>query len=484
MHLLRAILLPLLFTSSTLAKPEPCNKCELHAAASVGNVRKLKKHLFRAGSSTQIINQPDKAGHTPLYFAAQNNHLAAVNLLLEQENIDVNAAPYDSGATPLFIAVQEGNTNIMKALLSAFADPTILTTLGISPLHAASFSPETGLLEPLLLSSQTVRQSVNLINPSNGHTCLQAAAAKGSLDNVKVLLTSDGGYTDCNVRVSTSGATALLYAVSTGKAEIVQYLLTACDGIDIHAGDSQGWTPFMTAARLGQTDIMSLLLEYKDTDSARSQILNHVTESNHQNALIVATHAVQIHAVQFLLQQEQTDVSYTVAGGWNALIVACEIGSVEIVRLLLNTNDQNARALRNNGWSALHQACNGGFSDIVRILLKHTNHNIINLEGTDHHTPLSLAAWNNHVDCVQLLINDGRAELNKQIDGQKGRTALHMAAQEGNVEVVKALSNSKRINITLMSHDRSTPLDSARSNDRHEVERYLSRLMFEREREL
>jgi ankyrin repeat protein len=54
-------------------------------------------------------------GVTPLFIAAQENHLPVVQALLSAD-CDVNLTN-PSLAAPLFIAVQKGNTNVVKTLV-------------------------------------------------------------------------------------------------------------------------------------------------------------------------------------------------------------------------------------------------------------------------------------------------------------------------------------------------------------------------------
>ena len=469
---------------SSLALLQPCDKCELHVAAAIGDTRALTKALTKALVQQRLVNQPDINGKSPLFLAVESRSTAAVQLLLKQPGIDVDAVSYLSGATPLFVSVAQ--REMLLLLLAAGADATITTKAGESVLQEAARLNFEGVVEPLLISSQIVRQSINVPSPSTGQTPLHMAAEHGNLNNVRVLLEKDGGFADCNVRIQTSGATALLLSAAKGSVEVVRHLLKTCDGIDMDASDSQEWTPFMAAARIGQVDILRLLLDYKKDEIARANLLNHMTESKTQTALIVAVHESQRHVVQFLLQQPLIKHDSHVLGGWNALMVACETGDVGIVEDLLNQNQKDNgasnRALRKNGWSTLHTATAGGFTKIVRALMRHTTTNLLNLEGKDAHTPLSLAAWNNYVDIVHLYIQDGRTNLNHQIHEKRSMTALHLAAQRGHLDVVRALTESKRVDISLESIDRLTALDVSRKNKNQFVEKFLSRLTMDKER--
>ena len=60
-------------------------------------------------------------GATPLYIACQNGHTSIVEALLGRD-ADVNKATTDTGATPLYMACYNGHTSIVEALLGRDAD--------------------------------------------------------------------------------------------------------------------------------------------------------------------------------------------------------------------------------------------------------------------------------------------------------------------------------------------------------------------------
>jgi len=69
------------------------------------------------------INQKDENGGTPLWWAAFNNSLALVQLLLKH-NADPNM-PGENEETPLWWATKKNNLAITKLLLEHNADPNI-----------------------------------------------------------------------------------------------------------------------------------------------------------------------------------------------------------------------------------------------------------------------------------------------------------------------------------------------------------------------
>ena len=68
--------------------------------------------LIEAGAD---VNKATDVGATPLYIAAQNGHEAVVRALIEL-GADINKAK-DDGWTPLFIAAEKGHETVVRALI-------------------------------------------------------------------------------------------------------------------------------------------------------------------------------------------------------------------------------------------------------------------------------------------------------------------------------------------------------------------------------
>ena len=57
--------------------------------------------------------------------------------LLLNNNADVNASRSDNGATPLYVAAQNGHTEVVKLLLDNNADINAMTHHGQKPIDSA-----------------------------------------------------------------------------------------------------------------------------------------------------------------------------------------------------------------------------------------------------------------------------------------------------------------------------------------------------------
>jgi ankyrin repeat protein len=158
------------------------------------------------------------------------------------------------GATPFYVAAQNGDAELMRLFAKNGADPKITTIFGITPLMAAaglgywegeSPGPYTGCPEAERL--EAVRLALELGNNINAH------ADFGDFE-----MTGDPQYTllyyPLNMDQLTdkgvgdprwSGSTALHGAVVSGQASIVQFLID--HGALVDAKTKLGWTPLMLA---------------------------------------------------------------------------------------------------------------------------------------------------------------------------------------------------------------------------------------------
>ena len=95
----------------------------------------ILKLLLKSGAN---VNKRNSKGATPLYFAVQQNDSEAVKVLLDQDDIEVDLKAEKDGIgwTPLFRACAEGYLKIVSLLLSKGADVNSPENTGCSELFA------------------------------------------------------------------------------------------------------------------------------------------------------------------------------------------------------------------------------------------------------------------------------------------------------------------------------------------------------------
>ena len=117
----------------------------------------------------------------------------------------------------------------------------------------------------------------------------------------------------------------------------------------------------------------------------------------------------------------------------------------------------------------IHDAARSGDVKTVETLLKEHPDLVSSKEEKYGQTPLHIAAFNNRVDVVKILIAN-KADVNAQANN--GATPLHLAAAKGNKDIIELLLANKA-NIDAVDHDGWSPLHSAVTWGQKDVEDLL-----------
>ncbi|MCG8340757.1 MAG: ankyrin repeat domain-containing protein, partial [Cytophagales bacterium] len=200
----------------------------------------IKEGWRRTKITLQIIQEggdvdlTDKGGRTPLHWAAEEGNVEVVKALLEKTvKISVKDG---AGDTPLDLAERKDYQDIVELLRGADAD-------GNTPLHHAADKGDKDAAEELIAQGAKVNAKNN-----NGETALHKAAEKGNQEVVDLLIEkgADVNATDSN------GETALQKAAAGGHQEVVDALIAA--GADVNAKDNNGETALHKAAEKGNQE--------------------------------------------------------------------------------------------------------------------------------------------------------------------------------------------------------------------------------------
>jgi ankyrin repeat protein len=278
---------------------------------------------------------------------------------------------------------------------------------------------------------------VNTKDP-RGSTTLMYAAAYGSLDAMKVLLSAGA---DVNAK-NAFDATALLWSAH----DLAKVRLLVLKGADVNARSKQGRTPLIVAAAYdGGSEVVKYLLEKGADIAAR--------DGGGSTALVAATEANDTATIRLLLQKG-ADVNVAgmfyegATGGQTPLMNAASHGNVEVIKLLLAKGaDVNATGTSEglhvkNGQIALGTytplllAASFGSADAVKLLLDAGAK--LNVQDVRGMTPLMLAVASDRADpsVIRMLLDRGA---DPGIRSKAGESSRDWAQKFGDAEVVKLL---------------------------------------------
>ena len=238
---------------------------------------------------SESVNAADLDGTRPLHWAIRADELEVAGLLLKA-GADPNAETR-LGVTPLYLAAQNGNPEMVKTLLAAGAKANqVDRATGESILVAAIRAASTGSVQALLASGA----DANAAEPQLRITPLMVAAELGHADMVRALLDRGadlhartrigatpepklpcidkagcgshgvgiirGGLPDQGIRAPIPGAmTPLMYAAREGHIDAAKLLIEA--GADVNEVDKNDINPLLMAISNNHIDMARFLIE-------------------------------------------------------------------------------------------------------------------------------------------------------------------------------------------------------------------------------
>ena len=231
-------------------------------------VRDYQRHVQAEGRPKSL----DTGGFSPLLYAARENCIACVDVLLARgADIDL---PDPDGVTPLHVAIMNANWDLAKRLIEAGADVNQWDIYGEAPLFTVIGNRS---------RTDGGRGSIDPPNQTDGMTILSMLLERGANPNMQLF------FRPANVRgpTNTRGSTPLIRAANLNDREVVELLLANGADATVYMADRQTPIHAVLAGRAGEKDAIELIKILHDagTDVNVVALVVHMEEVRGGSAL-------------------------------------------------------------------------------------------------------------------------------------------------------------------------------------------------------
>ncbi|XP_065224500.1 uncharacterized protein LOC135848511 [Planococcus citri] len=420
------------------------NSTPLHLAALNGH-KDVAALLMKNKARVDIENE---LGLPPLFLAARNGHVDICELLIAQNKSIVDFRN-SIGMTSLHVAALGGHVNVIEFLIKNGAYVNTRDNIGCTPLHSAILRNNKNVVE-FLIENNAMVDAAQSSEHSSSFSPLFLAVQAGLEDIVEILVAKNPDDVD-----KTCGKTPLMCAIEHDYKKIVEILIA--NGANVNGENGE---PVLMAVAKNRTDIVKILLRNKANIGFKSDegysLLHFAATMGHKD-------------IAKVLIENGIDVNGTTSLDVTPLYLASSQGHEEIAEILIrNKADVN---IANYDGTSLHTAAVGGHANIVKLLLRN---GAKMLKDGKNRLPLDLAVAYSHLDVVKILLQHKSVNMNAKVDSSDW-TLLHIASQEGNLEMVKYLV-SNGCNIHAKNSAGSKPIHiAAREGCKNIVQFFLSK---------
>jgi ankyrin repeat protein len=256
--------------------------------------RDYQRHVTAEGRPKNL----DSGGLTPLLYAARENCLACVDVLLKSRaDIDL---PDPDGVSPLLVAIMNANWDVAKQLIAAGADVNQWDIFGEAPLLTA-VDQRTRI--------DGGRASIDPTNTTRGLAIVNLLLERGADPNMQLFFKPAhvrGGGGGGDVRIGnatfTRGATALIRAATNADLEVVKILLAHGADATLYMADRQTPIHAAIAGRATEPQALELitLFQKAGTDVNVVALINHEEEVRGGTALHYAVRRRDKDVIRYL----------------------------------------------------------------------------------------------------------------------------------------------------------------------------------------
>ena len=435
------------------------NKTPFHLLASARSASKETLTLMKCENP----NLQDKSGNTPLHLACQHGYCELVEHLITNCRCDPNVAN-DKGELPLHIAVaqsqvkcdrtnssplhmacQSANLQVINLLLSLHANPSIIDSRGNTPLHVAAAKS----LELVKLVATSDNASVQ---NSDGDTPLHIACRSNNLKIALYLLKK----LKCSVELLNVERETVFHILFNNwsyyqsSTELQKSLLSCIPQCLKNVTNKTGDTILQIACGKKVND-----MTVKHLIETLGCTIDAVNEHSGATALHFACNRGSLSVVKLVSQCDPTvqitDVSYLPkemesVSGDTPLHVACRKGNIDVIKHLLRSEHSKALDYPNDLKELpvhLAVAAKRDIPLIIKLFIQFKQCFDCSATDINGDTPLHILCKHKpSVSCLQLVVH--KLKCKADITNKEGNLPLHISCQNKHIckGVIKVLCNA------------------------------------------
>ena len=379
------------------------------------NNKQMFEHLLKHVKETSNISYK-------LLFTALQNKDKSIAIMLIKSGINVNdKSGFYEFKTPLEKAQEEGNLDLIKALLEGGADVNKRSHFG-TPLEKACLEGNIELVKLLISHNANINSGYSLIY----------ACRNNNLELVKYLVNNGA-----NVNLDDLFGTPLTEAIGCNNVEMVKCLIERGADVNLYLDSYSAKIPLIFAIKKGNMEIIKCLIQ-------AGADVNLIEKTDKKAPLSYAIKKDSSEVAKLLIERG-ADISIDDDNGRLLLTKAIEWEDDEIVKLAIEKG-ANINIDSDNGRLLLFYAIKRENDEIVKLLIeKGTDISILKDNGNLLLTKAII--WGNE-ELVKLLVEEG-ADIS--ILGDNGSLLLTKAIEWGNDEIVK-LSIEKGADVNLLDN--------------------------------
>ncbi|MCP3660614.1 MAG: ankyrin repeat domain-containing protein [Bacteroidetes bacterium] len=448
---------------------------ELHMATSSGNIQKIIKICKNENANLNIKTKNEKK--TPLFYLCEGNKNKALKEFLKyKERIDLNMPGQKDGNTALYEVIKNKNDEALKLLIDNGADlktyyfnypspliascllknelafqlisqKLISTELDIdfpgkdkkfSALFMMIFNNELKYAEKLL----KLGANPNKISISNSNLVknspITLACEKNYVEALQLLKRYGGNYEAKNSK----NWPLLFICADKNSKNCLKELLEA--EVNINGTIAGNYTALWIASFKGHTNIVKQLMFVDEKSNYRKELNVNLKDKENKNALFVAIEKNNNDIADLLFKHPKLILPESYLN--HLMFLCCRVDNLKMLKHL-KTMAGNYEIKNSRAQSLIYICADKNSPNCMRELLKAKLD--INDSIPGNYTPLWIASFRGHTNIVKQLIfdekNNYRDELDINIKDREGKTALFVAIEKENPEIVNLLMNNPKL---------------------------------------